>query len=104
MNIDTIILKNEFYFQKIILLEDSIPQEINIHEEREFHEGYVCLGKIKKKIDLPNNNIGFFVDIGDYKDAFLPGFEKYLENDNLCEGQNVIVEIIQEARDERAQN
>ena len=99
--VDTIIYNKSIGETKIALLEDNKLVELHIDRDNKISEGVICLGRIGKKISLPNNSNAFFVDIGDVEPAFLPEKERRIADERLTEGMAVIVQVKQEARDDK---
>jgi len=64
-------------------------------------EGNIYLGRITKKIELANGKTGYFVNIGKGKEAFINAEEYGRDDLNANEGQEVIVQVCQEQREEK---
>lgn len=99
--IDVIVLEEKNSLSAIALVENGILQEIDFRDKSKISEDSIFLGKISGKIELPNGKTGFFVNIGDSSDAFLNLEEEGLENTNLSEGQSLVVQVLQSAREEK---
>ena len=99
--IDTIIYEEKDHKKKIALTADGKLQELDIIDNERASEGDIYLGKITHKLDLANDKVGFFVNIGDKTDAFLNAEEAGLSDLDLTEGQSLIVQVSQERRAEK---
>lgn len=85
----------------IAVFDEKCLMEIDIFNENRAIEGNVYLGRISKKISLANDRIGFMVNIGDGREAFLNSYEPALKEANMSEGQSVVVQVAQEKRAEK---
>lgn len=85
----------------IAVFDETGLMEIDIYNENRAIEGNVYLGRISKKISLANDRIGFMVNIGDGREAFLNSYEPTLKEANMNEGQSVVVQVAQEKRAEK---
>ena len=56
------------------------------------------MGRVTKKIELPNGKRAYFVDLGENKEAFMNAEERGRDELNANEGQEVIVQVLQEQR------
>lgn len=101
MTIDTIVYEVKNSTVRIALLNDGRLEEIDISAENKVSEGNIYLGRISRKIDLANGKIGFFVDLGEGREAFLNAEEFGLNELNATEGQSVVVQVAQEKRAEK---
>lgn len=101
MSIDTIVYETKANTTRIALLGDGELKEIEIIEANRALEGNIYLGKISKKIDLAHGKQGFFVDLGEGRDAFLNAEEYGLDELKICEGQSLVVQVAQEKRAEK---
>ncbi len=99
--IDEIVVSKNNGVVKVAGLLKKELREFFVIDEKGVNEGNIYLGKIVKKIQTANGKEGFFVDVGDDKNAFINAEENYLEDLNACEGQNVIVQVLQEKRAEK---
>ncbi|MDD4557065.1 MAG: ribonuclease E/G [Alphaproteobacteria bacterium] len=99
--IDTLVFEKRDSLSAIALLVEGDLRELEFNDSNKVSEGDVFLGKITHKLDLANGKTGFFVDIKDDKDAFLNLEEQGVEEKNLTEGQSLIVQVLQEAREEK---
>lgn len=86
---------------RLAILDNDVLREAEFYDQSRAHEGNIYLGKILKKIELANGKSGYFLDIGDSRDAFINGEEAELEDLNAAEGQSVVVQVCQEQRDEK---
>ena len=85
----------------IAVFDETGLMEIDIYNDNRAIEGNVYLGRISKKISLANDRIGFMVNIGDGREAFLNSYEPTLKEANMNEGQSVVVQVAQEKRAEK---
>lgn len=86
---------------RLATLNNDELTEVEFYDESRAHEGNIYLGRIVKKIELANGKTGYFLDIGDSRDAFINGEEPELEDLTAAEGQSVVVQICQEQRAEK---
>lgn len=86
---------------RLAVLDNDVLREVEFYDQSRAYEGNIYLGKILKKIELANGKAGYFLDIGDSRDAFINGEEPELEDLNASEGQSVVVQICQEQRAEK---
>ncbi|MBS4772729.1 MAG: ribonuclease E/G [Proteobacteria bacterium] len=86
---------------RLATLNNDELTEVEFYDESRAHEGNIYLGRIVKKIELANGKTGYFLDIGDSRDAFINGEEPELEDLMAAEGQSVVVQICQEQRAEK---
>ena len=75
MSIDTIVYDKNTQVSGIALLEKGEVRDIEIISGNQAISGNVYLGKITKKVTLAQDKEGFFVNIGDGREAFLNGDE-----------------------------
>lgn len=101
MSIDTIVYESKNSAARIALLGNGALEELEIAAENKAAEGNIYLGRICRKIDLANGKIGFFVDLGIGREAFLNAEEVGLNELNATEGQSVVVQVAQEKRAEK---
>ncbi len=99
--IDRIVLEDKNNIRQIASFKNGVLKEFVRIDANKANEGNVYLGKIVKKIKTANGKEGYFVNIGEDKDAFINAEEGVLENLTAIEGQDVIVQVIQEARAEK---
>lgn len=100
MSIDTIVYEQKSDKSRIALLDNGKLYELEIINNNGVAEGNIYLGKIIDKVELVNGRVGFMVEIGDIKPAFLNG-DEYGHDVNLTVGQSVVVQVQQEARAEK---
>ena len=86
---------------RLAILENDVLREIEFYNQNFTHEGNIYLAKILKKIELANGKYGYFLDIGDSRDAFINAEEYDLEDLDASEGQSVVVQVCQEKRAEK---
>lgn len=101
MTVDTIVYETKNSGARIALLGNGVMEELEISAENKAAEGNIYLGRICRKIDLANGKIGFFVDLGNGREAFLNAEEFGLNELNATEGQSVVVQVAQEKRAEK---
>lgn len=99
--IDEIVISKNGGVVRVAGLYEKDLREFWLYDEQKANEGNIYLGKIVKKIQTANGKEGFFVDIDDDKSAFINAEEKFLENLKACEGQSVVVQVLQEKRAEK---
>ncbi len=99
--IDTIIYDKNSQVTGIALLKSGEVKNIEIISGNQAISGNVYLGKITKKVSLTHDREGFFVNIGDGKEAFLNGDEYGMNEAKLVEGQSVVVQVAQERHAEK---
>lgn len=86
---------------RLAILNNGELAEVEFFDESRAHEGNIYLGRIVKKIELANGKTGYFLDIGDKRDAFINSEEPELEDLAAAEGQSVVVQVCQERRAEK---
>ncbi len=99
--VDTIVYEKKNQLVRLAGLAAGELQTLEIADLGRASEGNVYLGRITKKIELANGKIGYFVNIGDSKEAFLNAEEYDRDELNANEGQEVIVQVAQEQRAEK---
>ena len=99
--LDEIIIQTKDGIMQIAGLEKGRLGEFVIYDEKKANEGNVYLGKITKKIQTANGKEGYFVNIGAQREAFINAEEKDLEDLKAHEGQDIIVQVVQEQRAEK---
>lgn len=99
--IDTIVYDKNSQVTGIALLKSGEVKNIEIISGNQAISGNVYLGKITKKVLLAHDREGFFVNIGDGKEAFLNGDEYGMNEAKLVEGQSVVVQVAQERHAEK---
>lgn len=98
---DTIVYEKSGTDACLAVLAEGKLREFEVFNETGATEGNVYLGRIVKKINLAEDKIGFMVNIGDAKEAFMSAQEKGLLEVNMTEGQCVVVQVAKEARSEK---
>lgn len=101
MMIEDLIIEEKNNIIKIAGMKDGSLCEFMMQKKDGFNEGNIYLGKIVKKINTANEKEGYFVNIGDSKDAFINAEERELEDLKANEGQDIVVQITQEQRAEK---
>lgn len=101
MSIDTIVYESKNTATRIALLGGGELVELEIVPENRAVEGNIYLGKIARKVDLANGKIGFFVELGEGREAFLNAEENGLDELKVSEGQSLVVQVAQEKRAEK---
>ena len=98
---DKILVREEGSIKQIAGMKDGDLREFVVIDSNKANEGNIYLGKIVKKIQTANGYSGYFVNIGGDKEAFINAEERKLESLNACEGQSIIVQVLQEQRAEK---
>lgn len=98
---DTIVYEKSGTDACLALLDNGQLREFTVFNENGAAEGNVYLGRIEKKVNLSDDKIGFMVNIGDNKEAFMNAQEKGLLEVNMTEGQCVVVQVQKEAHAEK---
>lgn len=101
MSIDTIVYEAKNNVTRIALLGNGDLKELEIIESNRALEGNIYLGKIVRKVELVNGKLGFFVELGEGREAFLNAEEYGLDELKICEGQSLVVQVAQEKRAEK---
>ena len=101
MSIDTIVYEKKNAKARIAGLKAGELRELELVDENKAAEGNIYLGRISNKIELANGKIGYFVNIGDSREAFINAEEPGLEDLTANEGQTVVVQVAQEQRAEK---
>ena len=101
MSIDTIVYDKNSHVTGIALLQNGTVREIEIISDNQAISGNIYLGKITKKISLAHEKEGFFVNIGNNREAFLNADEYDMGEVRLVEGQSVVVQVAQERHAEK---
>ena len=99
--IDELVIEEKNNVKKIAGLKEGKLRKFIIQDNNKPSEGNIYIGKITKKITTANGKHGFFVNIGDDKDAFINAEESGLEKLIAHEGQDIIVQVQQERRAEK---
>lgn len=98
--LDMIVEENHDNIKMIAGLYKGILRELVVYDAANANEGDIYLGKIVKKIATANGKAGYFVTVGK-GDVFINAQEHELEDLNAHEGQDVVLQIAQEARAEK---
>ena len=98
--IDLIVVEQDKEVKKIAGLQNGRLQEFVIYDGAGTNEGDVFLGKITKKITTANGKSSYFVNIGK-QDVFVNAEEHDLEDLVANEGQDIVLQVTQEARAEK---
>ena len=98
---DTIIYEKSGTDACLAVLDNGQLREFEVFNEQGAVEGNVYLGRIEKKIDLSDDKVGFMVNVGDEKPAFMHSQEKGLLEVNMNEGQCVVVQVSKEAHSDK---
>ena len=101
MSIDTVVYEAKNNVTRIALLGNGDLKELEIIENNRALEGNIYLGKISRKVELANGKVGFFVELGEGREAFLNAEEYGLDELKICEGQSLVVQVLQEKRAEK---
>lgn len=101
MAIDTVVYEKKGSIVRIAGLKSGELRELEIIDYNKASEGNIYLGKITKKIELANGKSGYFVNIGDNRDAFINAEENGLDELNASIGQDITVQVSQEQRAEK---
>lgn len=101
MSVETIVYEQKNGKVKIAGLSGGRLSELEFFDENGVAEGNIYLGRITKKIELANGKTGYFVNIGDSRDAFINAEEYGLEDLVAAEGQTIVVQVAQEQRAEK---
>ncbi len=101
MLIDTLVYENKNQVIRLAGLAEGVLQTLEIADLSKAAEGNVYLGRVTKKVELANGKLGYFVNIGDEKEAFINAEERGRDELNANEGQEVVVQVAQEQRAEK---
>lgn len=99
--IDTLVYENKNNLIRVAGLAQGVLQKLDVVDLSKALEGNIYLGRIAKKIELANGKIGYFVNIGDSREAFINAEEYGRDDLNANEGQEVVVQVAQEQRAEK---
>ena len=99
--IDTLVYENKNNLIRVAGLAQGVLQRLDVVDLSKALEGNVYLGRITKKIELANGKTGYFVNIGDSREAFINAEEYGRDDLNANEGQEVVVQVAQEQRAEK---
>ena len=101
MTIDKIIYETKNGQTRIALLNSGNLAELEIIADNRALEGNIYLGKVVRKVELANGKLGFFIELGEGREAFLNAEEYGLDELHICEGQSLVVQVAQEKRAEK---
>ena len=99
--IDTIVFEESNHIKKIAGLKEGDLRLFVYQDAQKVNEGNVYLGKITKKIQSANGKQAYFVNIGSDREAFINAEEHGLEDLVAHEGQDIIIQVLQEKRAEK---
>ncbi len=99
--IEELLVEDKNNVRRIAGLKEGRLQIFIIEDRTKVNEGNIYLGKITKKINTANGKEGYFINIGTDRDAFINAQENALEDLKAHEGQDVVVQVIQEQRAEK---
>ncbi len=86
---------------KLAGFEDGRLADVEVVNLQKAAEGNIYLGRLTHKIELANGKTGFFVEIGDSREAFINAEEYDMPVLDACEGEGLIVQVSQEQRAEK---
>lgn len=98
--LDMIIEEEKNNIKMIAGLKQGKLCELIIYNASKVNEGDIYLGKIVKKINTANGKCSYFVNVGK-AEVFINAQEHELEDLDAHEGQDIILQIAQEARAEK---
>ncbi len=98
---DVIVCEEKNGLKKIAGLQKGILREVIFYDENKVNEGNIYLGRIVKKIATANGKKSYFVNIGN-GEVFINAQEKELEDLDASEGQDIVLQIVQEAHAEKS--
>ncbi len=101
MSIDMLVYEQKEKQIRIAGLENGCLVEADVFTDGGVCEGDIFLGRITHKIELANGNVGYFVNIGDIKEAFVNAREVGLRDLEAAEGQDLVVQVCQAQRAEK---
>ncbi len=101
MKIDTLVCEQKDGLSKIALQEDGRLAAVEFFDEKQPMEGNVYLGRITRKLELANGKIGYFINLGMGRDAFLNADEIGMREVGYSEGESLVVQVMQEKRAEK---
>ena len=99
--LEEIIVDEKESFCRVAGLKNGDLREFALWDKNKANEGNIYLGKITKKIQTANGKEGYFINIGVEKEAFINAQEAGLEDLEAHEGQDVVVQVLQEQRAEK---
>lgn len=98
---DTLVYENKNRIIRVAGLTDGVLQTLEIADLSKAAEGNIYLGRISKKVELANGKLGYFVNLGEDREAFINAEEHGRDDLNANEGQEVVVQVAQEQRAEK---
>lgn len=98
---DTLVYENKNQIIRVAGLTDGVLQTLEIADLSKAAEGNIYLGRISKKVELANGKLGYFVNLGEDREAFINAEEHGRDDLNANEGQEVVVQVAQEQRAEK---
>lgn len=98
---DTLVYENKNQVIRVAGLTDGVLQTLEIADLSKAAEGNIYLGRISKKVELANGKLGYFVNLGEDREAFINAEEHGRDDLNANEGQEVVVQVAQEQRAEK---
>lgn len=101
MSVDKVVYQKSASGAQMAGFENGVLCDLEFNDYTKAAEGFIYLGRLTKKIDLANGKTGFFVNIGDSREAFINCEERGLDDLNAAEGQLLIVQVAQEQRAEK---
>ena len=101
MSADMIVYENKNQVIRVAGLNNGVLETLEIADLNKAAEGNIYLGRITKKVELANGKTGYFVNIGDIREAFINAEEYGRDDLNANEGQEVVVQVAQEQRAEK---
>ncbi len=101
MSADKLVYENKNQIIRIAGLKDGVLETLEIVDLNKAAEGNIYLGRVTKKVELANGKTGYFVNIGDVREAFINAEEYGRDDLNANEGQEVVVQVAQEQRAEK---
>lgn len=99
--LEEIIVDEKESICRVAGLKNGDLREFALWDKNKANEGNIYLGKITKKIQTANGKEGYFINIGAEKEAFINAQEAGLEDLEAHEGQDVVVQVLQEQRAEK---
>ena len=100
--IDEIVVDVQNSIKKIAALSEGRLSFFAETDETRAGEGNIYLGKITKKIQTAKGKQAYFVNIGAEEDVFVNAEEHGLEELVAHEGQDIVVQVLQEKHAEKA--
>ena len=100
--IDEIVIEVKNKDKKIAGLNNGKLSFFAAVNESKASEGNIYLGKITKKIQTAKGGFAYFVNIGYTEDVFINAEEHGLEQLEAHEGQDIILQVVQEGHAEKS--